>query len=145
MKRLVNGVEVDIESSGTVVRGLGDRLAVSTADGQRTAVAVKKGDVTYVSFRGRQYTIEPVKAARKGAGKDHTGDLISPMPGAVVDVLVVEGQDVKKGDKIVILEAMKTQQTFLSPFDGKIARLSVSKGDQVGEGVVMAVVEPAEN
>lgn len=145
MKRLVNGVEVEIESNDTVVRSLGDRLTVSTPDGQKTAVAVKRGDVTFVSYQGRQYTIEPVKAARKGMGKDHTGDLISPMPGAVVDVLVTQGQVVKKGDKVVILEAMKTQQTFLSPFDGKIARLSVSKGDQVGEGIVMAVVEPAEN
>lgn len=142
MKRLVNGQEVNLESVGSQVRSFGDRLMVSTPDGQKSAVAVKRGDVTYVSFQGRQYTIEPVKAARKGAGKDHSGDLISPMPGAVVDVLVSESQDVKKGDKIVVLEAMKTQQTFVAPFDGKVTKLSVSKGEQVSEGVVMAVVEP---
>lgn len=142
MKRLVNGVEVDLEPSGTQVRQFGDRLSVSTSEGMKTAVAVKRGDVTYVSYQGRQYSIEPIKAARKGAGKDHSGDLISPMPGAVVDVLATEGQNVKKGDKIVVLEAMKTQQTFIAPFDGKLSKLSVSKGDQVGEGVVMAVVEP---
>jgi biotin carboxyl carrier protein len=39
---------------------------------------------------------------------------------------------------------MKTQQTFLSPFNGKIAKLTVSKGEQVSEGVVMAVVEREE-
>ena len=142
MKRLVNGVEADLESSGAQVRPFGDRLSVSTPNGMKTAVAVKRGDVTYVSYRGRQYSIEPIKTARKGAGKDHSGDLISPMPGAVVDVLAVEGQNVKKGDKIVVLEAMKTQQTFLAPFNGKISKLSVSKGEQVSEGVVMAVVEP---
>lgn len=142
MKRLVNGIEVELEPSGAQVKPFGDRLSVSTPTGMKTAVTVKKGDVTYVSYQGRQYTIEPVKAARKGGGKDHSGDLVSPMPGAVVDVLVSEDQNVKKGDKIVVLEAMKTQQTFLAPFDGKISKLSVSKGDQVGEGVVMAVVEP---
>lgn len=142
MKRLVNGVEANLESSEAQVKPFGDRLSVSSTEGMKTAVAVKRGDITYVSYQGRQYTIEPVKAARKGGGKDHSGDLISPMPGAVVDVLAVEGQNVKKGDKIVVLEAMKTQQTFLAPFDGKITKLSVSKGDQVGDGVVMAVVEP---
>lgn len=142
MKRLVNGIEADLECSGSQVKPFGDRLSVSTPGGMKTAVAVKRGDVTYVSYQGRQYSIAPIKATKKGAGKDHSGDLISPMPGAVVDVLAVEGQNVMKGDKIVVLEAMKTQQTFLAPFDGKISKLSVSKGDQVGEGVVMAVVEP---
>lgn len=142
MKRLVNGQEVDLQGSGASVRQFGDRLIVATPEGQKTAVAVKRGDITYVSYQGRQFAIEPVKAARKGGGKDHSGDLISPMPGAVVDVLASEGQDVKKGDKIVVLEAMKTQQTFLAPFDGKVTKLSVSKGEQVSEGVVMAVVEP---
>lgn len=142
MKRLVNGIEVDLEPTGTTVRPFGDRLAVAAPGGTKTAAAVKRGDITYVSYQGRQYSIEPVRAARKGAGKDHSGDLISPMPGAVVDVLVTEGQAVKKGEKVVVLEAMKTQQAFLAPFDGKIAKLSVSKGEQVSEGVVMAVVEP---
>jgi 3-methylcrotonyl-CoA carboxylase alpha subunit len=145
MKRLVNGKEADLKLSKANVRTLGDRLVVSTKAGSFTAVAIKKGDTTLVSYRGRQYAIEPIKAARATAGKDHSGSLISPMPGAVVDVLVEAGQTVEKGDKVVILEAMKTQQTFLAPFKGKIARLTVSKGDQVGEGVVMAVVERDED
>ena len=143
MKRLVNGVEVDLPVCGSPVEVDGDRLLVATPEGKLSALAVRVGDATLVSFKGRQYKIEPVKAGRKGGGKDHSGDLISPMPGSVVDVLAEVGQTVAKGDKIVVLEAMKTQQTFAAPFDGKIALIGVKKGEQVGEGVVLAVVEPA--
>jgi biotin carboxyl carrier protein len=144
MKRLVNGKEAELEPSGASIRDGGDRLLVSCEDGVYSALAIKKGDAVLVSFRGRQYTIEPVKAARKHHGKDHSGDLISPLPGAVVDVLVAVGEAVKTGDKIVVLEAMKTQQSFAAPFDGKVAEIRVKKGDQVAEGTLLAVVDPIE-
>jgi biotin carboxyl carrier protein len=144
VKRLVNGNEVDLETGHATVSRLGDRIMVRSATGSNSAVAVKNGDKTHVSYRGQYYVVEPVKAARALAGKDHSGDLISLMPGAVVEVFVVVGQSVAKGDRVVILEAMKTQQTFVAPFNGKIAKVTVSKGEQVAEGLVMAVVEPAE-
>ncbi|MBC8065555.1 MAG: biotin/lipoyl-binding protein [Chlorobia bacterium] len=144
MKRLVNGQEVELEASSAKVRTVGDRLFVTTEGGTHSALAVKHGDKTYVSYLGQQFIIEPIRASRHSGGKDHSGDLISPMPGVVVEVLVVEGQAVKKGDKVIILEAMKTQQAFVAPFDGKIAKLVVSKGEQVSDGLVMAIVEQAE-
>ncbi len=142
MKRLVNGQAVELELGKSKVRRVGDRLMVQTPEGLFSAVAVRKGDQTLVSYRGRQFVIEPIKAARNSVGKDHSGDLISPMPGVVVDVLVTQSQEVEKGDKVVILEAMKTQQTFVAPFKGIIGKLSVCKGEQVVEGMIMAVVEP---
>jgi 3-methylcrotonyl-CoA carboxylase alpha subunit len=144
MKRLVNGQEVDLQTGQATVQNLADRVMVKSSTGTNSALAVKTGDKTYISYRGQQFVIEPVKAARAFTGKDHSGDLISLMPGAVVEVFVVEGQPVSKGDRIVILEAMKTQQTFLAPFNGKITKVTVSKGEQVAEGLIMAVVEPAE-
>jgi biotin carboxyl carrier protein len=144
MKRLVNGVEAELTPSGARIRRVGDRLLVSTAEGTAPAVAVRHGDTTYISYLGRQFTVEPVKAARKHDGKDHSGDLISPMPGVVVEVLISEGSEVAKGDKIMVLEAMKTQQTFVAPFDGTLSKVSVFKGDQVTEGMILAVVEPRD-
>ncbi len=146
MKRVVNGEPVELELGQATARTSGDRLLVTTSDGKtHSALAVKDGDVTLVSYRGRQYRIGMQKASRSGVGKDHSGDLISPMPGAVVDVLVSQGQTVSKGEKLIILEAMKTQQSFLAPFDGLIDSISVTKGDQVTEGFLMAVVKPAED
>lgn len=145
MKRLVNGGEVDLAESGASVRQIGDRLLVTDKGTSLSAVAVKRGDVTYVSYLGRQFMIEPVRAQRTASSKDHSGDLISPMPGAVIDVLVAKGDRIRKGDKVLILEAMKTQQTFTAPFDGVIAELAVSKGEQVREGLLMASIKPAED
>lgn len=144
MKRSVNGVEVELENGGEEVSRLSDRLIVHSDSGAETALSVKVGDAIHVSYRGIQYLVEPMKARRSADGRDHSGDLVSPMPGLVVEVMCEDGESVVKGQKILVLEAMKTQQTFTAPFDGVVANLVVSKGEQVVEGLVMAVVRPAE-
>ena len=64
------------------------------------------------------------------------------MPGAVVEVLAQEGEVVTKGQRIVVVEAMKTQQILAAPFDGHVASLSAVAGAQVTEGQMLAKVEP---
>ena len=76
------------------------------------------------------------------AGAAAAGTLTAPMPGAIVAVLVEEGQAVTKGERLVVLEAMKTQQPFLAPTDGTVKSVPVSVGQQVSEGQVLVVVEP---
>lgn len=66
------------------------------------------------------------------------------MPGQIVDVLVSEGDTVVKGQKILVLEAMKTQQPFNAPLDGVVAKLNATKGTQVVSDELLAVVEPME-
>lgn len=58
----------------------------------------------------------------------------SPMPGNIVTILVKEGDTVKRGDGLVILEAMKMENTIPSEFSGKVVRVYVKKGDNVGAG-----------
>ena len=62
------------------------------------------------------------------------------MPGLIVDVLVSVGEAVTKGQKVAVLEAMKTQQPFLAPFDGVVETLSVVKGQQVEDGQAVAII-----
>jgi acetyl/propionyl-CoA carboxylase alpha subunit len=141
MKRYVNGDEVELTEAGAQVEAMGDRLMVRTPEGTFSAVAVRQGDAVLVSYKGRQYRVEKkVSRARAGAGAS-SGELRAPMPGQIVDVRVSEGQDVKKGDTLLVLEAMKTQQPFPAPFDGKVAKLNVAKGDQVPDGHLLALVE----
>lgn len=68
-----------------------------------------------------------------GEGPTQTGEfhLKAPMPGLVVSVLVSDGQEVAKGDVLIILESMKMQNELKSPRDGKISRLRVKVGDSV--------------
>jgi glutaconyl-CoA/methylmalonyl-CoA decarboxylase subunit gamma len=58
----------------------------------------------------------------------------APMPGTIVNVAVSVGQTVKKGQVLVVLEAMKMENEIVSPVDGKITSVGVSKGDSVSSG-----------
>lgn len=58
-------------------------------------------------------------------------DLKAPMPGLVLDVAVQEGETVKKGDTLLILEAMKMENVIKSPTDGTVKNISVNKGEAV--------------
>jgi 3-methylcrotonyl-CoA carboxylase alpha subunit len=60
------------------------------------------------------------------------------MPGRTVSVAVRQGQPVKKGETVLILEAMKMELALQAPFDGFVTELSVATGDQVSEGAVLA-------
>ncbi len=139
MKRFVNGVEADLTAGEVDITTLPDRLIVRTPEGSFSAVAVRDGDRILVSFRGKTYTIEKALRTRAKGGPT-TGEMRAPMPGAIVDVLVAEGDTVDLGDKILVLEAMKTQQAFTAPFAGTVSQLKVTKGQQVGDGDLLAVV-----
>jgi biotin carboxyl carrier protein len=55
-------------------------------------------------------------------------DIKAPMPGMVLNILVTEGQEVKKGDALIILEAMKMENILKSPTDGVIKKIAINKG-----------------
>ncbi len=61
----------------------------------------------------------------------------APMPGLVLNVAVAEGQAIKKGDPILVLEAMKMENVIKAPADGAIRKISVNKGDKVEKNQVM--------
>lgn len=73
------------------------------------------------------------KAAPVGEGEP----LKSPMPGTILSVNVKAGQRVKKGDVLVILEAMKMENEIVAPKDATVTGINVSKGESVDSGTVM--------
>ncbi len=78
--------------------------------------------------------------ATKPAGGGGAGSVKSPLPGIVIDVLVNVGDEVKKGQTVVMLEAMKMENAIQAPQDGKITEVCVNKGDSVLEGVVLVSI-----
>ena len=77
----------------------------------------------------------PVKAA-PGAGEE----IKCPMPGNILDVKISNGQSVKKGDVLIILEAMKMENEIMAPKDGTVTSVCVNKGDVVNPGQVLATL-----
>ncbi len=83
----------------------------------------------------------PAPAAAKPAAPVAGGTKVSaPMPGTILDVKCTEGSTVKKGDVLVILEAMKMENEIVSPADGAVKQIAVAKGASVSSGDVLVVI-----
>lgn len=79
------------------------------------------------------------KAAPKAAGRGSV-KVNSPMPGKILSVKTSVGQAVKKGEVLMILEAMKMENEVVAPEDGTVASIDVAAGDSVEAGVVLATL-----
>ena len=75
-------------------------------------------------------------AAPAGAGEK----VNSPLPGVIVEVCVKEGQAVKAGQKVAVLEAMKMENEIPAPKDGTITGIHVAKGDSILEGAPVVTI-----
>ena len=138
-----------------------------TIDGNKYEVAINEvNDTTAkVTVNGAEYTVEwekpveekPVVKVQPVAAKPATtaatpaaapaaaavnGHAIkTPLPGVIIDVKVNVGDAVKKGDTVVVLEAMKMENNINADRDGKVTAVQVAKGDTVADGAVLIVIE----
>ena len=69
------------------------------------------------------------------------GGLIAPMPGKVIDLKVKVGSKVKKGETLVILEAMKMEHQVKASADGKVTKVLIKKDDQLENGALLMVLD----
>lgn len=80
----------------------------------------------------------PVVAAAKP--KTNQGVIKSPLPGVILEVNVEVGDEVKMGSKLMVLEAMKMENTIASELDGKVLEIKVSPGNSVLEGAELVII-----
>lgn len=73
-----------------------------------------------------------------------SGEVRAPIPGVIVTIPVKEGDVVKKGQTIIIIEAMKMESEIASPFDGKIGKIHVKERSLVQEGDLLMILEGDE-
>ena len=105
------------------------------------------GRAAEVRVRGRSYSVALSDPRRLRAGRSaHAAggaraEVLAPMPGKVVRVLVERGQQVEAGQGLVVVEAMKMQNELKSPRAGAVAELRAEPGATVNAGEVLAVVE----
>ena len=95
------------------------------------------------SVRPSNVTLEGTSAVSKASKPDSNkgeSPVKSPLPGAILDVFVKEGDKVKNGQKLMTLEAMKMENNIDSHKDGLVVSVKVKKGDTVMEGDLLIII-----
>ncbi len=106
------------------------------------------GRAIEVLLRGRHYQVlvedERQKRLREASGGSQVLEgefsLVAPMPGMVVAIPIEDGQQVAKGDNLIILESMKMQNELKAPRDGTVTRVRVHPGDNVNQNQVLVTL-----
>ncbi|MER7669252.1 biotin carboxylase N-terminal domain-containing protein [Kitasatospora sp. NPDC096128] len=130
-----------------------DRLHL-TVDGLQTAFTLATdatpglpaGPVTWLGIEGDAWPMhayDPVVESTAGASAHH-GALTAPMPGTVTVVKTTAGETVRKGQPLLVLEAMKMEHVIAAPHDGVVAELRATAGATVAMEDLLVVVTPAE-
>lgn len=151
--------EVEINNDGKVfVNGeertvdflaLDENLYSIVANDESYEIVVEENDgETQVLMRGHLYNGKVLDerallmASRSGGLGDDSGEISirAPMPGLVVAVSVEEGQEVEKGQTVIILESMKMQNELKAPREGTVHRISVSEGESVEQKKVLVTL-----
>ncbi|MFC5712300.1 pyruvate carboxylase [Thalassorhabdus alkalitolerans] len=129
--RLGEEIEVEIEQGKTLIVKLvsiskpqdnGNRIVYFELNGQPREVVIKDQNV------------KTAASVRPKADKSSENQIGASMPGTVIKALVAKGEKVKKGDHLMITEAMKMETTIQAPFDGEVKEIYVENGDAIESG-----------
>ena len=108
-----------------------------TVNGTVYDVTVEEGTGSAAPAAASAPKAAPKAAKSAGAGSVKVN---APMPGKILSVKASVGQAVKKGDVLLILEAMKMENEVVAPEDGTVASIDVAAGDSVEAGAVLATL-----
>ena len=103
-----------------------------------------------IAIRGKSYFVqdadllEQTKTRKKGPGLNLT-EVTPPMPAVVISVAVCQGDEVKKGQTVVIVSAMKMETSLFAPFDGTVKKVNVVEGDKVMPGDILVDIDKDES
>ena len=129
--------------AGDEAEALVERKTTVDVNGKRFAVKMWVPEGQMVSA-GPAKAKKPARAASAGggaAGGSGSGDVVVPMQGTIVKVLVEVGQEVEAGQSVVVLEAMKMENQIQAEKSGKVKEVKVKAGDTVGSGDIVVVIE----
>jgi biotin carboxyl carrier protein len=116
--------------------GPGDYLLRLGNEQQRCVVA-REGAQRWLWIGGRVHHLRVATARNRAAARHAPGELVAPMPGQVLQVLVRTGERVAPGQPLVVLEAMKMRFEITAPRTGRVSELRAREGAQVAGGEVL--------
>lgn len=117
-----------------------------TVNGTAYDVTVEEGSGSGAPAAAKPAAAAPKKTPAKSAPAPSAGGqgatkVNAPMPGKILSVKASAGQAVKKGDVLMILEAMKMENEVVAPSDGTVASIDVTEGSSVEAGAVLATLD----
>ena len=142
-KYIINGNQYNV-----TIGDINDNIAQVEVNGTSYKVELEKAPAAAPKTTVVRQVVAPTKPAAQttvvnkpapaAAGKS---GVKSPLPGVILDIKVNVGDTVKKGQTIIILEAMKMENNINADKDGTVTAISVNKGDSVLEGSVLVTIE----
>ncbi len=141
-KFTINGNEYDAE-----IIGIEENTAEVSINGVPYSVEIEKKMQTMKTPKLVRTMSVPstdshpsVSKTASPSGPKGTGSIKSPLPGVILEIFVREGDMVKIGQKLLMLEAMKMENNINADKEGRVARIQVGKGDSVMEGDILIVI-----
>lgn len=125
----VNGIPFEVEMQGSSL--VEEALPTVTTDGAAAPAAAPAATAA---------TTEAPAAPAAKSGPGAGAPVKAPLPGVVTKILVSEGQAVKKGETVLVLEAMKMENNITAEADGTVSGICVSAGDSVMEGTTLITI-----
>ena len=127
----------DLELSAAALED--GRLRIVDANGVHVAEVTPAGERRFVRFDQLDFVLDRERGSgrRGGAGRNDDLGLEAPMPGVVTRVLVKPGDEVKKGQPLVALEAMKMEHLIRAPRDGRVTAIAAKSGEMVAGGTAL--------
>lgn len=132
----LSGVSSQISASEPPSAGLVEKSTTVEVNGKRFDVRVWVPESAGTTASPRRST----RASAAASSGVATGDVVAPMQGTIVKVLVTVGQEVKAGDAVMVLEAMKMENQLQADKSGTVSAIKVKAGDKVGSGDVLVVI-----
>lgn len=130
--------EVEVEEVGREVRAPRPVVQPPPAQPAQVAAPLPKAPAAPAPAAPKPAA---VPSASPSAGAEGDGDAVrAPIPGVISDIKVAAGNQVKRGQVLLILEAMKMQNEILAPFDGTVTSVPVSQGASVQTGDVLVTL-----
>lgn len=135
---LINDEKKDIKVSKIDA----NKFKITSNGKELIATGVKDKDKYFVSIDGRQYIFTEIEDEFAALNQNEDrAEILPPMPGSVVKVIVKKGDKVNEGDPLIVVEAMKMETTLYSPINGIVKEVKVSEKEQVNPENYMILVE----
>lgn len=128
-------INVDIETGKTLIIKLLAISDLSPSNGTREVYFELNGEMRKVTIEDKTASVETVTRAKADA--HNPNEVGAPMAGVVIEVRVKHGVEVKKGDPLAVLSAMKMEMVISAPVSGKVGDVLINEGDSVDMGDLM--------